>query len=214
MHTIDLLKGQGTPARTTFAGTIIIAVTVIVPILIFAVMLDSYLQNRLDIDNMNREITRFQNKVDEFAPQVKQYSGYLKQKSQLTGQLSEISRCVNTFVQWSPMFIAVAQKLPSKLVLNSLSAQSKYSRPAIVEEKDKDKPAEIPVPERTMLVETSGRDTGNYDVDARDYLGSLKGSEAIAGKLNREDFTFGPGGVGSQQTIIYKMNFIFKTQSK
>ncbi len=214
MHTIDLLKGQGIPARTTFAGTVIIAVTVIVPILVFAVMLDSYLQDRLDIDNMKREIARFQIKIEEFAPQVKLHSSSLNQKALLTNQLSEVSRCVDTFIQWSPLLITVAQKLPGRLILNSLSTQSRYTRLATPEEKDKDKPVEIPVPERTMLLETSGRETGNYDIEAKDYLGSLKQSESIAERSSHEDFTFAPGGAGNQQTIVYKMNFIFKTQSK
>jgi hypothetical protein len=215
-HRIDLLKGQGIPARTTFAGMVIIAVTVIVPIIVSAAMLDSYLQNWMKIDWMSGEITKYQGETTASQEQVKQYNSSLSRRTSLTSKLSEVSRCVKTFVQWSPILVTVAQDMPGQMVMDGLSTQSKASKPPAQseDEKDKNKPVEIPIPERSIMLEAQGRGEGNYDTVAREYFDSLKSSEVIKGKLNSFDFIRQPGRTGDEQSVSYKLNFILKTGSK
>jgi hypothetical protein len=57
MHTIDLLRGQGTPAKTTLGSAAIVVVIVVVPILAASVMADRYVWCRfLQGGNLNFSI--------------------------------------------------------------------------------------------------------------------------------------------------------------
>jgi hypothetical protein len=214
MHTIDLLKGQGLPAKTTLVGSIIIAVAVIVPIVVVSWMLDSYLRDSLEIGSMKEAITKNQQKLSEFAQQIKQHNESMGKRALLTKQLTEVSRCVNTFVQWSPLLITVAQKMPGQMTMNSLIAQCKSVKSASQENKEPNKPLEIVAPERSMLLETCGKGAGNYDTIAKDYLNNLKVSDSLSRILKNDDFSFAPSGLGEQQAILYKMNFTFKNQTQ
>jgi hypothetical protein len=215
MHRIDLLKGQGIPAKTTFAGMVIIAVTVIVPIIVGAAMIDRYVQNWLDIDFMSRDITKYKGQMNVSEPQVELYNSSLSKRAVLASQLSEVSRCVNTFVQWSPIIVTVARDIPAQMIINGFSTQYKAARPAASQEngenQNKEKPVEIPIPERSIMLDTQGRGEGNYDTIARNYLDSLKASEAIKARLNSFDFIREAGRTGEAKSVSYKLNFIFKT---
>ena len=214
MHTIDLLKGQGIPAKTTFGGIVVIAFTVIVIVLVTAGTLDWYLQSRFDIDFKQREVAKYRDSITEYTPDVKLYDTLQSRRALLAENLSEVSRCVDTFVQWSPILLTVAESMPEEMIMNELAAQSSSVRLTAKREDDPDKPVEIPIPERTLILAINGRQEGNYDTIARAYRDGLESSVTLGPKLERMDFSLVPGTVAGQQTVSYRMSFIFQTESK
>ena len=70
MHTIDLLRGQGVPAKTTLGSAAIIVVMIVVPILAAAGMVDRYMQNDTDIGIKQQTIATEQKTIDKFADAV------------------------------------------------------------------------------------------------------------------------------------------------
>lgn len=214
MHTIDLLKGQGVPAKTTFGGIVIIAVAVIVPFLVAAGMLDWYLLSKSDIDLKQRQITKYRDRIAEYSPDVELNNVLQSRRALLAQSLSEVSRCVDTFVQWSPILLTVAENMPGELIMNRLEAQSQAVRLTAPKEEDADKPVEIPVPERAVVLDVSGKGADNYDKIAWSYRDGLESSSALSEKLDRVDFSRVPGTIAGEQAVSYSMSFIFRTESK
>ncbi len=60
MFTIDLLKGQGVPMKSSPVGIAIAAVTVVVPLIVAIVMFGFYLSDKTTTLVKKQEIARFQ----------------------------------------------------------------------------------------------------------------------------------------------------------
>ena len=56
MFTIDLLKGESVPAKSSPEGIAVVAVTFVVPIIIAMVMVSFYLSNIINISVQKQEV--------------------------------------------------------------------------------------------------------------------------------------------------------------
>jgi hypothetical protein len=206
MHTIDLLRGQGIPAKTTLGSVGMILVIIAVPILAAAGMVDRYIQNKTDIEIKQQAIVKEQATIDGFADAVKFKDSLLSQQNTIGSKLSEVSSCLGRYIQWSPVLMTLAENMPRGMVMNALRAESTVDRPRVAGGKDIK-----PTVKRTLVIDISGTERRDYGNEVENYSNSLKRSKELGPKLEKIEFSQKPGSTGDINTVSYTMNLIFKS---
>jgi hypothetical protein len=213
MHTIDLLRGQGIPAKTTFASVAIVMVTVVVPFIVAIVMLDRYLRIETVLEIRQQAIAKELATIDELADAVELKESKEKEKDIINIRLSEVSSCVDEYVQWSPVLETLVENMPGELIMNNLTAANKHVKETVVRNNDPNRPANVTVSKRTLALDISGIEPGDYEGIVGEYRDLLKSPDLLGPQLVDIDFSQKPGGTGDDKTVSYTMDFIFKSGS-
>jgi len=210
MHTIDLLRGQGIPAKTTLGSAAMVVVMIAVPILAAAGMVDRYMQNGTDIGIKQQTIKTEQATIDQFADAVKFKESLLKQQNTIHSKLSEVSSCLGNYIQWSPVLETLAKYLPAKMVMGGLRAGSTSVRQRVASENDPKQMENVTVFRRTLVLDISGSELRDYGSEVENYSKRLKSSPVLGPKLENIEFSQKPGSAGDINTVSYTMNLMFK----
>jgi len=213
MHTIDLLRGQGIPAKTTFGSAAMVVVMIAVPILATAGMVDRYMQNGTDIGIKQQTIKTEQQTIEKFADAVKFKESLEKEQSAIHSKLSEVSSCLGNFIQWSPVLETLARYLPAKMVMSGLRAESTSVRQRVASENDPKRMVNVNVSSRTLVLDISGSELRDYGSEVENYSKRLKSSSVLGPKLENIEFSQKPGSAGDINTVSYTMNLMFKSGS-
>lgn len=213
MHTIDLLRGQGIPAKTTLGSVAMIVVMIAVPILAAAGMVDRYMQNDTDIGIKQQTIKTEEKTIEQFADAVKFKESLLKQQSAVNDKLSEVSSCLGKHIQWSSILVTLANNMPAQMVMNGLRAESSTVRQKVASKKDPKRTVNVTVSKRKLVLDISGSERLNYGSLVESYSKRLKASPALRTKLEDIEVSQNPVNVGDINTVSYTMNLIFKSGS-
>jgi hypothetical protein len=211
MHTIDLLRGQGIPAKTTFGSVAMVIVMVVVPILAAAGMVDRYMQNKTDIEIQQQTITTEEATIDKFADAVKFKESLEKDQGAINSKLSEVSSCLGNYIQWSPVLETLAEHMPAKMVMSGLRAESTSVRQQVTSEKGPKQKVNINVSRRMLVLDISGSELRDYGSEVENYSKRLKSSPVLGPKLEGIEFSQKPGSAGDLNTVSYTMNLMFKS---
>ena len=211
MHTIDLLKGQGIPAKTTLGGVAMLIVMVVVPILAAAGMVDRYMQNKTDIEIKQQTITTEEATIKEFADAVKFKESLERQQIAINSKSSEVSSSLGNYIQWSPVLETLAKHMPPKMVMSSLVAASTSQRQQVESEKDPGQKVNVTITRRTLVLDISGSEQLDYGSLVKTYASRLKSSPELGPKLENIAFSQKPGSTGDLKTVSYTMNLMFKS---
>jgi hypothetical protein len=216
MHKIDLLKGQGIPAKTTTGGVIVLIMMVVVPFLAAAGALDWYLSTKTELGITQQSIINDKKMIADYAADVKLQNSRKREIALLNSKLTEISRCVNTFLQWSPVLETMAKDMPDRMIMSDLTAQTSSSggRRMMRRDNDANKPLDIPVPERTLVMNIHGIRPGSYDPIVQQYQEQLDSSEALKPRLTKIVHSRQAGTPGSEQMESHEMKIIFASKSQ
>ena len=206
MHTIDLLRGQGIPAKTTLGSIVMIIVIIAVPILAAAWMVDRYIQNETDIEIKQQAIVNEQETIDNYADAVNIKGTILNQQKTIRSKLSEVSSCLGRYIQWSPVLITLAENMPSGMVMDGLRAECTIDRQRVAGEKNPKS-----MVKRTLVLDISGAERSDYIDEIKKYSNNLKKSKPLGPKLEKIEFKQKRSSAGDINTVSYTMNLIFKT---
>ncbi len=212
MHTIDLLKGEGVPAKTTLGSVFFVAVAVVVPIIIAAVMISFYLLNNIKIDVGQNSIAKSEEQIANFESMVSKTRDLEQERDLLSKRLKEVSRCVDTFVQWSPILIALSKEMPHEMIMNQLEALSSTGRVTGRKNNDPNKPVVIPMPKRTITFDISGGEQGSYSSRVQTYQDNLQLTAAFEQKFKAQPYSMEDTGTGEDQIETYFLRFETLTQ--
>ena len=213
MHTIDLLRGEGIPAKATFGTICLVAVIVVVPILAGSVMAGLYLQNREVIGIDQQAISRAEQTIDTYKADVAEKQKKEQQQAAINAKLAEVKSCLGEYVQWSPVLMDLAKNMPEGMIMSRVEAQVRQSRQTVYKENEPERPINITINKRVLVLELAGRTAGNYDGVVRTYGDSLKNSPVVGPKLENISYSQKPGEIGDAATIIHTMELAFKTGS-
>ncbi len=213
MHTIDLLRGQGIPAKATLGSVMILAVMVAVPILAGAVLLDRYLHNREVIAISQQGIDKAQETIDRFAADVKFQEQMEQRQGSINGRLTEVKSYLSDYVQWSPVLVTLAENMPPNMVMSKITADVRRSRERGSGNKNPNRSTNVNITKRTLTLDISGSAAGSYDTVVRDYGDRLKSSPVLGPKLENIVVSQRTDQSGDEKTVIYTMNLMFKAGS-
>ncbi len=213
MHNIDLLKGQGIPPKATTSGIIILTVMVVVPILVAAGMLDWYLQTRIDVGMMQQKIVTARETIAAHTSDVKQKRSLEQEIKLVNSKLSEVSRTLDIFVQWTPVLVTLVENMPGPMIMRDLTALSQSTRRTARRNTDPNKPLIIPIPERRLVMNISGSKPGSYYQTVRKYQEHLNNSTVLKPKI-KDIVPSTEAATGNDQTESYIMNIIFASNQR
>ena len=216
MFAIDLLKGQGRPARTKPQGIAIFVATFAVPMLVAILMAGYYYRNKVIISIYKQDVTGYVTQTERLAEALKLKEAREKEKSAISGCLVDVADSVGRHTQWSPVLVAVVQNLPDSVVLNSLEVrQSSIRRTSVVKAglgKDtKDKQADTSVAVRTLKLRVSGNPSYDCDSEVKAFRERLRASNVLGPKL--EDVVIASQGrdtLDGREVVAYDIDCVFK----
>jgi len=216
MFAIDLLKGQGRPARTKPQGVAIFVATFAVPMMVAILMAGYYYRNKIVISIHKQNIANYVTQTERLADASKLKEAWEKDKSAINGCLTEVAGSIGRHTQWSPVLVAIVQNLPESIIMNSLEVrQSSIKRKAVVKagsEKDKkDKQADTSVAVRTLKLRVSGNPSYDCDSEIKAFRDRLRASNVLGPKL--EDVVIASQGhdtLDGREVVAYDIDCIFK----
>ena len=216
MFAIDLLKGQGRPARTKPQGVAIFVATFTVPMLVAILMAGYYYRNKVVISIHKQNIAGYVTQTERLADALKLREAWDKDKSAISGCLADVADSIGRHTQWSPVLVAIVQNLPESVVMNSLEVrQSSIKRKSVVKaslEKDnKDKEVDTSVTVRTLKLRVSGNPSYDCDSEIKAFRDRLRASNVLGSKL--EDVVIVSQGhdiLDGREVVAYDIDCIFK----
>ena len=211
MHTIDLLKGQGLPAKTTLGSVFFAVLIFIVPLLIGAAMAGFYSINKVQIEVLNTGIAGFEKSIKDSEPNVLKTKSLVKEMDLYAARLSEVSKCVDTYLQWTPVLIAISENMPDNMIMKSLSVANNDARSGIRKNTDPNKPLTIPIPVRKMTAELVSNGTDTFYTVVQEYQKKLKAEPS----LMTENITYTMQARTVENPVDSStMSFVFQKQKK
>jgi hypothetical protein len=219
MFAIDLLKGEGRPARTKPQGVAIFVATFAVPMMVAILMAGYYYRNKVVISIYKQNVANYVTQTDRLADSLKLKEAWDKDKSAINGCLTDVAGSIGMHTQWSPVLVAIVQNLPESVVLNNLEVrQSSIKRKTAVgisTEKNKtDKKADTSVVVRTLKLRVSGIAGSDCDREVKVFRERLRASDVLGPKL--EDVVIASQGrdtLDGREVVAYDIDCIFKPGS-
>lgn len=213
MHTIDLLKGEGIPAKATFGTICLVGLIVVVPILAGSVMAGWYLQNREIVAIDQQAITSAEQTIERHKGDVAVKEQMEQRQAGVNAKLAEVKSCLDGYVQWSPVLATLVQNMPDGMVMSRLAAETRQNRQIVTKDNDPNRPVNVTINKRVLILELAGKPGGNYDNLVREYGERLRSSPVLASRLERVIPSQKAGEFGDAKTTIYTMELVFKAGS-
>lgn len=179
MLTIDLLKGQGIPARTRPAGASLLAIVIAVPVVVTIVTLGNYVRGGVMLRNQRHLLITIQTDIFKLANSVKYKQDAERQIDDMNACFVEVDEAILQQIQWSPILQVLAENMPASLVLSSLSIKSEIESKEVSQRKDPSKRMSVPVSKRILYISLYGRRTRGSDEAVLKLLSTLNTSSVL-----------------------------------
>lgn len=213
MHTIDLLRGQGIPAKTTLGSAAMVIIIAAVPILAAAGMVDRYMQNKTDIEIKQQAIETEQQTIEEHADALKFKESIENDREIINKKLSEVSSCLDNYIQWTPVLMTLVKNMPPKMVMSELRAETATDRKRSAGGGSSNRSKNVTITKRKLVLNISGSELGDYNREIESYSNRLKSSPELKPILEGIELKQNPSNTGDINTVSYTMIFEFKTGS-
>ncbi len=210
MFTIDLLKGQGIPLKSGPGGIAITAVTVAIPIIGAIAMFGLYLHNRIIVSVQQREIVRWEAKIDKLSGAVELHESLEKEKVVYADCLSEVKSSIDRYAQWSPVLVTLVESMPSSVVLTDLEVRQHFVKREVPQKDNPKKMIDIDVPVRTLRMIVHGRPQYNCDKAVRDFQDRLRYSDFLGPMLENITVSQQSDTLEGREVISYEIDCVFK----
>ncbi len=212
MFTIDLLKGQGIPARSTPEGIIATAVTVFLPVAVALTMLAIFLSNRVVINVQKREIAGYEKKIAGLSDEMKAHKKYEKQKGAVQQRILETADAINDHQQWSDILVTIVENMPDSLVLERMSVESRATKVKVIDAENPKKKKDKTVMRRTLLLTLGGSvgDVSNREV--QQFRDNLRISKVLGPQVEDIPVSQRVEMVDDREVITYEMKCVLKPQ--
>jgi len=212
MFTIDLLKGQGLPAKSRPEGIAIAATTLAVPVIIAIVMFGFYLRNKIIISIQKQEIVNYETKIVELSDAVELQKSFENEKNAVSSCLSEVSTFISRHTQWSPVLTTLVKNMPDSVVLTELNVKQSSVKRKVPKKDDPKKMIDISIPVRTLQMNVCGSPQSNCDKAVRDFRERLRSSAFLGPKLENIRVSQRFGTLESRDVVFYQIDCIFKPE--
>jgi len=210
MFTIDLLKGQGLPAKSRPESIAIAAATLAVPVIIAIVMFGLYLRNKIIISVQKQAIANYETKIGGLSDAVELQKSFENEKNAISGCLSEASASLGRHTQWSPVLATLVKNMPDSVVLTELEVKQTSVKRKVPKKDDPKKMIDISVPVRTLRINVCGSPQSDCDKAVRDFRERLRSSTLLGPKLENIRVSQRFGTLESRDVVSYQIECIFK----
>lgn len=210
MFTIDLLKGQGVPMRSRPGGIAIAAVAVAVPVIISMLMSGFYLKNRIILSINERQIVKWEAKINKLSDVKSMLESFDKKKSVYRNCISEIKSALSKHAQWSPVLTILAETMPESVLLTGLEVKQHSIRKKIPKKDEPETMVYIDIPVRTLRMNISTNSLPGSDKAVRDFRDSLRTSSYLGPRLETIRVSQESDTLKDQDIVNYEIDCVFK----
>ncbi|NQT02477.1 MAG: hypothetical protein HQ580_10665 [Planctomycetes bacterium] len=210
MFTIDLLKGQGVPMKSSPTGIAIAAVTIAVPIVVAITMFGFYLNDKTAASIGEQEIVRYQSEIDNLSGAVELQESLEKEKIFYGDCLSEVKSSIGRYIQWSPVLVTLVENLPSSIMFTALEVKQNSVRKKVPRPENPEEMVEMNVPVRVLQMSVSGNPQDNCGEAVMGFQDSLRSSAFLGPKLENIGYSQESEKLEGQDVASYEINCAFK----
>ncbi len=210
MFTIDLLKGQGLPAKSRPEGIAIASAALAVPVIIAIVMFGLYLRNKIIISIQKQEIANYETRIDKLSDAVELQKSFENEKNAISNCLSEVLTSIGGHTQWSPVLTTLVKNMPDSVVLTDLEVKQGSVKRKVPKKDDPTKMIDISVPVRTLQINVCGSPQFDCDKAVRDFRERLRSSTLLGPKLENIRVSQRFGTFQNRDVVSYQIDCIFK----
>lgn len=210
MFTIDLLNGQGRPLKTKPGGVVIVAVTVVLPVLLAIGTLGTYLHNKVILSLTEREIVKGKARIDKFSDAQELREALTREKITFGSCLSEVNASIKKFTQWSAILTMVVENMPESVVLTSLEVERNSIKKKVPIKDDPEDTKEIEIPVRVLRLSVRGGPGCNCDEAVRDFQDNLRTSALLEPRLDNIRVERDSEIVDGRDVFSYEIICLFK----
>ena len=210
MFTIDLLKGQGVPLKSSPGGIVIIAVTIAIPLYIFLIMFGLYANDEAYMSVKEQEITRFQSEIDRLSDAVKLYKSLEKQEVIYRNCLSEVSSSLGKYVQWSPVLVTLVENMPNSVMLTGLEVRQDSVRKKVPKPDNPKEMVDSSIPVNVLSMSVSGGPKYDCNKEVRDFQDRLQSSAFLGPQLENIVVSRESETLEGQDIASYEIECVFK----
>ena len=213
MYNIDLLKGQGLPAKANF--WLIAAAGAAFAVLGLAVILATLtcLHSRIAYTAAEHAISGYESGFEELAASLKERDALVAQKKDMDSRFAELTFAVDLQTQWSEFLYLVSQHLPKDLIVDRLEVEmsrKKISAPKLSDAKQK---TTINVPVRSLVISLHCEQGREGDQVVRDFQRRLMELESFRECVSNVVITARePAKIDKRDVTTYKLDCLFKTK--
>jgi len=210
MFTIDLLKGQNVPVKSSPGGIAVAVATVAVPLTVEIIMFGFYLNNKIVVSVNEQKIARCQTEIGELSDAMEMQASSEKQKATYGNHLSEVKSSINKYTQWSPVLVTLVENMPNSLMLTKLEVRQHTVRKKVPQKDNPEEMIEKNVPVRTLRISVSGSPQYNCDKAVRDFRDSLRLSAFLGPKLDNIGVSQESRTLEGKDIASYDIDCVFK----
>ena len=210
MFTIDLLKGQGVPAKSRPQNIAIGAAAVVTPIIIAIAMFGFYLRNRVVISIQKDAIANFKTKIAGMSDAIELQKSFEEQKNAYNNCLSEVSGNLDKHTQWSPVLALLVKNMPESVILTALDVKQRSTKIKVPKKDDPKIMIDAAVPLRTLQMTVVGRPQTNCDDAIRDFSERLRSSSLLGPRIENIRIAQGVVKLKQEEVVSYQIDCIFK----
>ncbi len=212
MFTIDLLKGQCIPRKSSPGSIATVATAAFVPVIIAIVMFGLYLRNRIVISVQANSIANYETKIDELSDAIELQKSFELEIGTYKNCLSEVSNSFEKHTQWSPVLVTLVKNMPDSVMLTSINIKQSSVRIKVPQNDDPTKMIDVSVPARTLVMKVVGMPQSNCDEAVRNFSDLLRSSSSLGPKLENIRISQGLDSLGGQKVVSYQIECIFKPE--
>jgi len=212
MFTIDLLKGRGVPVKSGPEGVAVAAFVLAAPVIAAMIIFGCYISNGINISVQRQQISNYQAKIGELSEAVELQKAFEKEKAAINGCLSDVAFIIGRYTQWTPVLTALAQNMPSSIVLTKLDVKQQLLNKKAAQKEGVKKKPEAAVPVTMLQIGVSGNPGQNCDKAVKDFQESLRFSPLLGPRIEDIRVSQQSDTLGGRDVISYEIDCIFKPQ--
>jgi len=212
MFTIDLLKGQGIPIKSSPGGIAIAAVTVAVPLSVAIIVFGFYLNDKTTASIKEQEIVRCQTEIDKLSDAVELKESLEKEKIVYGDCLSEVKSSVSKYIQWSPVLVTLVENMPNSVMLTGLEVRQDSVRKKVPKKDNPQEMIEANVPVRILRMSVSGSPQYDCNKEVRDFQERLNSSTFLGPRLENIVVSRGSETLEGRDVASYEIECVFKAR--
>ncbi len=212
MFTIDLLKGQGVPMKSSPGGIAIAAITVAVPLTVAIIMFGFYLNDITTASIKEQEVARCQAEIDKLSGAVEMQESLEKEKIVYGDALSEVKSSIRRYIQWTPVLVTLVENMPNSVVLTALEVRQDSVRKKVPKKDTPQELIEANVPVKILRMSVSGRPKYDCNKDVRDFQERLNASAFLGPKLENIIVSRESETLEGRDVPSYEIDCVFKAR--
>ena len=210
MFTIDLLKGEGLPAKARAQNMAVAAIASAVPFVIAVAMFGFYLNNKIIISIQTGETAAYKEKTDKLSDAVAKQRALELDKTAYGACLAEVKTAVERHTQWSPILATVVGNMPESVVLTALEVKDRTVKRKVPNKDNPETITEVSILAPTLQMNVAATVQSDGDKAVRAFRDKLQSSDLLGPRLESITVSQKADGLSGLDVVSYEINCLFK----